>query len=72
MAKFVSLPYICGEFVVNADYIISIKEIDGFGAVIFDIAPFKAVKKELDILPPDGVILTKLSYDDLKALLEVK
>ena len=72
MAKFVSLPYNCGEFIVNTDYIISIKEIDGFGAVIFHTFPFRAVENQLDIVPPDGVLLTTLPFADLKALLEVK
>ena len=72
MAKFVSLPYNCGEFVVNADYIVSIKEIEGFGAAIFNTIPFRAVEGQLEIMPPDGILLTTLSYEDLKALLEVK
>lgn len=73
MAKFVSLPLQDGsEFVFNTDFILTIKEENGYGAVVLYQYPFRGPQLD-NLVPFDGsqTILTKLSFDELKDALEV-
>lgn len=73
MSKFISLPLQDGtEFVFNTDFILTIKNIDGLGALVLYQPPFRG--PQLDgLVDFDGsqMIRTTLSFDELKSLLGV-
>lgn len=73
MSKFISVPLQDGtEFVVNTNVIISIISKDGIGALILNQIPFRSpCACKLLTINEDQPILTKLSFEDLKSLLEV-
>lgn len=73
MSKFISLPLQDGtEFVFNTDYILSIKNENGVGALVLYQYPFRGPQLD-NLIPFDGsqIILTRLSFEELKSALGV-
>ena len=73
MSKFVQLPLQDGtEFIFNTNFILTIKDENGMGALVLSQIPFRGPQLD-NLIPFDGsqMILTKLSFEELKSALEV-